>query len=59
MFSDLKKAMAYVGDNKKFLYGSDRPFAPMASYRRLIESLIPKQHHQDVFRENAKRVFKV
>jgi predicted TIM-barrel fold metal-dependent hydrolase len=59
MFSDLKKAMAYVGDYKKFLYGSDWPLAPMASYRRLIESLIPKQHHQDVFRENAKRVFKV
>jgi uncharacterized protein len=59
MFSDLKKAMAYVGDYKKFFYGSDWPLAPMASYRRLIESIIPKQHHQDVFRENAKRVFKV
>ena len=58
-FSDLKKAMAYVGDYKKFVYGSDWPLAPMASYRRLIESLIPKQHHQDVFRNNAGRVFKV
>jgi uncharacterized protein len=59
VFSDLKKAMAYVGDYKKFVYGSDWPLAPMASYRGLIESLIPKQHHQDVFRENARRVFNV
>ena len=59
VFSDLKKAMAYVGDYKRFVYGTDWPLAPMASYRRLIEALIPKPHHQDVFRENAKRVFKV
>jgi uncharacterized protein len=58
-FSDLKKAIAYVGDYKKFLYGSDWPLAPMASYRRLIEAVIPKKHHHDVFRKNAERVFKV
>jgi len=58
-FSDLKKAIAYVDDYKKFLYGSDWPLAPMASYRRLIESLIPKKHHQDVLGKNAQRVFKI
>ena len=57
--SDLKKAIGYVGDYKKFLYGSDWPLAPMASYRRLIESLIPKEHHQEVFRTNAENVFKI
>ena len=55
--SDLKKAIGYVADYKKFLYGSDWPLAPMGSYRRLIESLIPKEHHQEVFRTNAKHVF--
>ena len=55
--SDLKKAIGYVGDYKKFLYGSDWPLAPMSSYRRLIESLIPKEHHQEVFRTNAERLF--
>ena len=55
--SDLKKAMGYVGDYGRFLYGSDWPLAPMGSYRRLIESLIPKEHHQQVFRTNAEHVF--
>jgi predicted TIM-barrel fold metal-dependent hydrolase len=59
MVSDLKKAIGYVGDFKKFLYGSDWPLAPMGSYRRLIESLIPKQHHAEVFRTNAEYVFKL
>jgi predicted TIM-barrel fold metal-dependent hydrolase len=55
--SDLKKAIGYVGDYKRFLYGTDWPLAPMGCYRRLIESLIPKAHHQEVFRTNAKSVF--
>jgi predicted TIM-barrel fold metal-dependent hydrolase len=59
VFSDLKKAIGYVGDSKKFLYGSDWPLAPMGSYRRLIESVIPKEHHQEVFLTNAKHVFKI
>ena len=55
--SDLKKAIGYVGDYKKFLYGSDWPLAPLASYRRLIEGVIPKEHHREVFRTNAEHVF--
>ncbi len=58
-FSDLKKAIGYVGDYKKFLYGSDWPLAPLGSYRRLIESLIPREHHAEVFRNNAKHVFEI
>ena len=57
VFSDLKKAIGYVGDYKRFLYGSDWPLAPMASYRRLIETIIPKEHHEEVFRTNAEHVF--
>ncbi|MBV8217516.1 MAG: amidohydrolase family protein [Solirubrobacterales bacterium] len=57
--SGLKKAIGYVDDYKKFLYGSDWPLAPMGSYRRLIESFIPKEHHQEVFRTNAEHVFRV
>ncbi len=59
MVSDLKKAIGYVGDYKKFLYGSDWPLAPMGSYRRLIESLIPGEHHREVFRTNAEHVFDI
>jgi predicted TIM-barrel fold metal-dependent hydrolase len=57
--SDLRKAIYYVGDSTKFLYGSDWPLAPMGSYRRLIESIIPKEHHRQVFRTNAERVFRL
>ena len=55
--SDLKKAIGYVGDYKRFLYGTDWPLAPMGCYRQLIELLIPKAHHQEVFRTNAQHVF--
>jgi predicted TIM-barrel fold metal-dependent hydrolase len=55
--SDLKKAIGYVESYKKFLYGSDWPLAPLASYRRLIGTIIPKEHHQEVFRTNAEHVF--
>jgi predicted TIM-barrel fold metal-dependent hydrolase len=58
-FSDLKKAIGYVGDYKKFLYGSDWPLAPMLSYRRLIESLVPKPYHEAIFRTNAEHVFDI
>jgi predicted TIM-barrel fold metal-dependent hydrolase len=57
IIADLKKAIAYVGDYGKFLYGTDWPLAPMGAYRRLIESLIPREHHRAVFRSNAERVF--
>ena len=59
IISDLKKAIGYVGDYKRFLYGSDWPLAPMASYRQLIESFIPEAHRPAVFRANAKTVFKL
>jgi uncharacterized protein len=55
--SDLKKAIGYVDDYKRFLYGSDWPLAPMVCYRKLIELIIPKAHRQQVFRTNAEHVF--
>jgi uncharacterized protein len=55
--SDLKKAIGYVDDYKRFLYGTDWPLAPTGCYRRLIELLIPQAHHQEVFRTNAEHVF--
>jgi predicted TIM-barrel fold metal-dependent hydrolase len=57
--SDLKNAIGYVDDYRKFLYGSDWPLAPMGAYRRLIGSFIPKEHHLEVFRTNAEHVFRL
>ena len=57
--ADLQKAIEFVGDYKKFLYGTDWPLAPMSAYRRLVEFLIPKEHHQEVFCSNAEAVFRI
>jgi predicted TIM-barrel fold metal-dependent hydrolase len=57
MFSDLKKALSYTGRPDRFLYGSDWPLAPMPAYRRLIETIVPKDQHGAVFRANAERLF--
>ncbi|MFO0957811.1 MAG: amidohydrolase family protein [Isosphaeraceae bacterium] len=59
IISDLKKAMGYVDDFKKFVYGSDWPLAPMAAYRRLIEAIVPPEAHSMVFRDNAAGLFRL
>jgi predicted TIM-barrel fold metal-dependent hydrolase len=57
VFADLRKALEYVDDYSRFIYGSDWPLAPMKSYRLLIEAIIPKEHHEKVLRTNAEYVF--
>jgi predicted TIM-barrel fold metal-dependent hydrolase len=57
IFADLRKALEYVGDYSNFVYGSDWPLASMNSYRRLIETIVPPEHHRAVFRTNAERIF--
>jgi predicted TIM-barrel fold metal-dependent hydrolase len=59
LIADLKKALAFAACPDRILYGSDWPLAPMAHYRRLIEAIVPKEHHQAVFRTNAERVFRL
>ena len=57
VISDLKNALGYAGRYDRIVYGSDWPLAPMAVYRRFFEAVIPKQHHEAVFRTNAVRLF--
>ena len=52
-------SIAFTGRYDRFLYASDWPFLPMATYRRFVELLIPREHHPKVFRENAERLFRV
>lgn len=54
---DLLKAFRYTEKPERFLYGTDWPLAPMAGYRRFIESVIPKVHHEAVFERNARELF--
>ncbi len=55
--TDLKKALAYANRFDRILYGTDWPLAPMATYRRFIEAVISKEHHEKVFRSNAEQLF--
>jgi predicted TIM-barrel fold metal-dependent hydrolase len=54
---DVRKALIYTGKFDRFLFGSDWPLAPMASYRKLVEMIVPKESHQAVFEDNAKALF--
>ena len=56
---DLRKAFRYTEKPDRFLFGTDWPLAPMASYRTFVESFVPKEHHEEVFETNARRLFKI
>ncbi len=53
----IREAFDWVGNPKKFLYGSDWPLAPMQHYLRFVKRAIPAEHQHLVFYENATTVF--
>ena len=53
----VRQAITYTDKPNRFLYGSDWPLAPMASYRKLIEAIIPADWRQPVFLDNARDLF--
>jgi uncharacterized protein len=57
--ADVKKALSYAARFDRFLYGSDWPIAAMSTYRRFAEAIIPPEHHEKVFRQNAIELFGV
>src|SRR5205085_8032824 len=50
----VRRAFRYAERPNRFLYGSDWPLAPMASYRTFIASAVPEIYHPLVFEENAR-----
>ena len=56
---DIKFALSYTNRPDKFLYGSDWPLTAMKPYIKVIQKAVPKQHHQQIFFDNANRVFKL
>ena len=56
---DIRWALSYTGRPDKFLYGSDWPLTPMKEYLAVIKKAVPRQYHQQIFYENAKRVFRL
>jgi predicted TIM-barrel fold metal-dependent hydrolase len=55
----LSRAFRYAERPNRFLYGSDWPLAPMTAYRDFIRSAIPELHHEQVFADNARVLFKI
>ncbi len=55
----LRRAFRYAERPNRFLYGSDWPLAPMIAYRDFIRSAIPEVHHEQVFVDNARGLFKI
>jgi uncharacterized protein len=53
----VREAMMYTGKPDRFLFGTDWPLAPMASYRKLIEQIVPLEFRQAIFQDNAQSLF--
>jgi predicted TIM-barrel fold metal-dependent hydrolase len=53
------EALDFAERYDRLLYGSDWPLAPMNVYRDFIREVIPDQHHQAVFYDNAKALFRI
>ena len=47
----------YMGDYSRVMYGSDWPLVNIPLYIRMISYIIPEQHYEAVFYENALRIF--
>lgn len=57
--ADVRRAMRYAERPDRFLYGSDWPLAPMRRYREFAERIVPAEHREAVFHENARRLFRL
>ena len=53
----IRLAFRYAERPNRFVYGSDWPLAPMASYRDFIREAIPEDFHEMVFETNARVLF--
>lgn len=56
-FDHVRHALTYCDHYEKLLFGSDWPLVPIRSYADFIEDFIPSTHVEDVFYNNAMRVF--
>jgi len=54
-----KQGVTYLNDFKKVLFGTDWPLVPMAEYIEFCKKLVPQEFYEDVFYNNATRLFKI
>lgn len=55
----VQQAIRYSERPNRFLYGTDWPLVPMAAYREFIRQAVPAAYHEQVFEENARRLFRL
>ena len=54
----IRWAFGYIENSEKLMYGTDWPLVHMGPYLAAVKRAIPKEHWNDVFYNNALRVFK-
>ncbi|TCZ80246.1 amidohydrolase [Paenibacillus albiflavus] len=53
----LRRSLVFADRYDKILFGTDWPLAPIDVYINFVKMLVPEQHYEDVFYNNAFRVF--
>ncbi len=53
----IKTGLVFLDNYKKVLFGSDWPLVDLKSYITFIKQLIPDEHLEDVFYNNALRIY--
>ena len=54
----IKRGLVYADSYKKVIFGTDWPLVQMKPYIEFVKVLIPKEYHEDVFYNNAYKLFK-
>ena len=57
--AQLRLWMEYVCHWEKFLFGTDFPGVNVGNYIEFIRRLVPREHHQAVFFDNANRIYQL
>ncbi|WP_458122336.1 amidohydrolase family protein [Paenibacillus sp. Z6-24] len=52
-----RRAIVFAEKYDRLVFGTDWPLVPLDAYIMFVKSLIPEQHWEDVFYNNALRVF--
>ncbi len=54
-----KRAFVFTDNYKKILFGTDWPLVRVKPYIEFVQELIPEEHWEDVFYNNAAKLFKI
>lgn len=55
----IKQGLVYLDNYKKVLFGTDWPLVDFESYKNFMLEMIPEEYHEDVFYNNAYKLFKL